>query len=47
MVMASGAAHLRWKAEHLSAVHSIENTDRLIHETAGVVATVHSSEHDR
>jgi len=47
MVMAAGAAHLHWKAEHLSAVHSIENTDRLIRETAGVVVTVHSSEHDR
>ena len=47
MVMAAGSVHLRWKAEHLSAVHSIDNTDRLVRETADIVAAAHAGERDR
>jgi multimeric flavodoxin WrbA len=37
LVMAADAAHLCWKAEHLTAIHSIDNTERLIHETVALV----------
>jgi len=35
--MPAGGEHLRWKAEHLSAVHTLENTDRLVRETLAIV----------
>ena len=46
MVMAADAAHLQWKAEHLSAVHSIENTARLVRETLDIVAAAESEDRD-
>lgn len=36
VVMAAGAEHLRWKAEHLSAVHTLQNTEPLVRETVTV-----------
>ncbi|MBU0596039.1 flavodoxin family protein [Candidatus Bipolaricaulota bacterium] len=32
LVMASGGEHLRWKADRLSAVHTLLNTDQLVQE---------------
>jgi len=37
LVMAAGDAHLRWKAEHLSSVHTLHNTERLIAETLQIL----------
>jgi hypothetical protein len=37
VMMASDREHLRWKAKHLSAVHPLENTDRLVHETVPIM----------
>ncbi len=36
-VMAAGGEHLRWKAENLSAVHTLQNTERLVRETLAIV----------
>jgi len=41
VVMAAGGEHLRWKAEHLSAVHTLQNTDRLVRETVPIVRQNH------
>ena len=37
MVMAAGAEHLQWKAENLSGIHTLHNTDRLIQETLAIM----------
>jgi hypothetical protein len=37
MVMAAGAEHLQWKAEHLSAVHTLQNTQQLVAETLAIM----------
>lgn len=33
LVMAAGDSHLDWKAEHLSAIHTLENTQSLKHKS--------------
>jgi hypothetical protein len=35
--MASDREHLRWKAEHLSAVHTLQNTEQLVREAVPIV----------
>jgi hypothetical protein len=37
VVMASDREHLRWKAEHLSAVHTLQNTEQLVREAVPIV----------
>lgn len=37
MVMAAGGEHLRWKADNLSSVHTLQNTGQLIQETLAIV----------
>ena len=35
--MAVGGEHLRWKAEHLSSIHTLQNTRQLIQETLAIL----------
>ncbi len=37
LVMAAGGEHLRWKAEHLSAIHTLQNTEQLIAEAVKIL----------
>jgi len=36
-VMAAGGEHLRWKAENLSSIHTLQNTAQLVQETLAIV----------
>lgn len=40
VVMAAGDSHLIWKAEHLSTVHTLENTQALKQEAIGLLAAI-------
>ena len=40
LVMAAGDSHLVWKAEHLSAVHTLENTHPLKQEAIGILPAI-------
>lgn len=40
MVMAAGDAHLDWKTQNLSAIHTLENTLELRDETLGILQTM-------
>ena len=40
MVMAAGDNHLEWKAENLSAIHTLENTSALRDETLEILRTM-------
>ena len=35
--MGAGAEHLEWKAEHLSATHTLWNTERLVEEAVPIM----------
>jgi len=37
VVMAAGSPHLEWKAKHLSAVHTLQNTDALVQEVLALI----------
>ena len=37
LVMAAGDDHLAWKAENLSAVHTLANTHQLVDETRSIL----------
>jgi len=37
LVMAAGEDHLAWKRKHLSAVHTLANTDQLVEEALAVI----------
>jgi hypothetical protein len=38
LVMAAGDDHLQWKAKHLSEIHTLANTGKLVAETRGILA---------
>ncbi|MBN1858147.1 flavodoxin family protein [Candidatus Bipolaricaulota bacterium] len=37
LVMAAGGEHLRWKADNLSGIHTLQNTDKLTAETLRIL----------
>ena len=39
VVMGAGAEHLEWKAEHLSATHTLWNTDQLVEEAIPIMVS--------